>query len=647
MSLIGSVSITNPQDGLYLGSVNVDNADEFALTSNSLYVNDGINTIQSKIDESTQADVIYISSGSYGEQLQILNKYNMALQAPSTASTICEVLNGVIIDGTSELIRLSNLQIKGANSQIFGVGRQRFENIVFTGTAVQTNTVEFGKYSTKYMTIMNCEFDNYCNILVSNLFTSVIYFINCNFGGATITLSQASPLQVIFNNCANFVSFPVNATYVGMNVLSSGVMNLTTTNINGSAYPPASSGLSCTAQADHRIVTATATTDVLHANQILTWDDLQLSLFNSSPLTIGRGNNLSSAVSNLAIGYQSLNSIGTGSNNVGIGYLALNQCINNSNNVHIGANITSSSGANESVAIGSLSTCTGNQSVVIGQNAKAITAGVVVGQNSGRIGGSSNNILGKNSFNNATTSASSYNNIIGYNIMTANAGNTAFYNNIMGTSSVTNLTAGANNNVIGTSSGTLITTHSNNTIIGHSSFSTGTGYSNCASLGANINVISGDNQVQLGDSATNTYIYGVLQVRSDSRDKNYIGDLEYGLDFIENLRPVKYKYNYREDYQEIIKEEDGTIKEIINHIKDGTKTRNRWHWGLIAQEVERVMNRMSFDAGLLQNHKINGGEDRYTLGYEELIAPLIKAVQQLSEQNKRLELRIQILENKI
>lgn len=281
MSLIGSVSLTNNQDGLYLGKISIDNLNidpnqilysndginitgktlsnglslngdylettsnpNIQLTSNSIYVNDNEQTIQSGINSSSQADVIYISSGSFGEsQIQINNKYNIALQAPSTASTICEILNGVVIDGTSELIRLSNLQIKGIITQIYGIGRHRLDNIVFSGLPLSINTIYVGHNSIKYMTFSNCEFDNYCVIQVPNTFASVIYFINCNFGGCGFSLSNISNQQVIFNNCAGFQSFPVNATYIGLNVLITGVSKVDTTNvnlttINNAAYPP-------------------------------------------------------------------------------------------------------------------------------------------------------------------------------------------------------------------------------------------------------------------------------------------------------------------------------------------------------------------------------------------------------------------------
>lgn len=635
MSLIGSVGLTNNQNGLYLGQVNVDNADEFALTSNSIYVNDNIKTIQSSVDNVTQADVIYISSGSYGEAVTITNKYNMALTAPSVgalASTICEILNGVVIDGTSELVRLNNLQIKGANTQIFGVGRNRCNNIVFTGTAVQTNFIEIGKNCTKFLVFTNCEFDNYCNVTVHSTFASVVYFINCNFGSCTLTLSQASPLQVIINNCSGFVSFPVNATYYGLNVLASGVANLTTTNINGST--PATSNVSVTSQADHRIVTGTATNDVLHCNQTLTWDDIQLSLFNSSALNIGRGNNASSAVTNLAVGHQALNSITSGANNIAIGYHSLNNVTTTSNNVSVGASQTSGTSTSQSVIVGSSATCNNDNCVIIGYNSKGSNSGVTIGSGSGRSAGNYNHIIGRNSFNNAGVSSAGYNCILGPNCATANM--TGNYNNIVGATSGTGITSGSNNCIIGTSAGNNITTHSNNTFVGYNSGSTGTAYSNCSILGANINVLSGNDQVQLGDSATTTYAYGAVQDRSDRRDKNFIQDTDLGLDFINELHPVKFRWNYREDYKTNIIDENGNT--IITDLPlDGSKTRNRYHYGLIAQEVENTMNKLNIDFGGLQHHSIKGGEDKYTIGYNELIAPMIKAVQQLSERIKILE----------
>ena len=71
--------------------------------------------------------------------------------------------------------------------------------------------------------------------------------------------------------------------------------------------------------------------------------------------------------------------------------------------------------------------------------------------------------------------------------------------------------------------------------------------------------------------------------------------------------------------------------------KDGSKKRNRLHQGLIAQEVKSVMDELGVDFGGYQDHSINGGNDVQSIGYQELIAPMIKAIQELSARVEQLE----------
>ncbi|RME17532.1 MAG: hypothetical protein D6801_03250, partial [Alphaproteobacteria bacterium] len=55
--------------------------------------------------------------------------------------------------------------------------------------------------------------------------------------------------------------------------------------------------------------------------------------------------------------------------------------------------------------------------------------------------------------------------------------------------------------------------------------------------------------------------------------------------------------------------------------------------GLIAQEVAQVLAETGLDFGGFQDHNYSGnGEDVLTIGYTELIAPLIRAVQELAEE---------------
>ncbi|MBF0438298.1 MAG: tail fiber domain-containing protein [Magnetococcales bacterium] len=174
------------------------------------------------------------------------------------------------------------------------------------------------------------------------------------------------------------------------------------------------------------------------------------------------------------------------------------------------------------------------------------------------------------------------------------------------------------------------TTGAGNTACGWESLKNNTTYDNCTGLGREA-AVTGSNQVQLGNSSTTTYSYGTVQDRaSDARDKAEIRDTILGLSFIIALRPVDFKWNYREDYTEKLK--DGTT---ITH-PEGSKIRKRFHHGIIAQEVKEVMDTMGVDFGGYQDHKINGGEDRLTFGYSELIAPMIKAIQELNEKVERL-----------
>jgi hypothetical protein len=210
------------------------------------------------------------------------------------------------------------------------------------------------------------------------------------------------------------------------------------------------------------------------------------------------------------------------------------------------------------------------------------------------------------------------------------------------------LSTTANFNVgIGAYAGDSITSGPNNTIIGYNADVDSGERSNCTVLGANA-IVNGNNQVQLGDSATTTYVYGTVQSRSDVRDKTDIRNTVLGLQFINSLRPVDFKWDMREDYRpapptppapDASDEELAAYAEakaswsesvkLANIEHDGTHKRTRYHHGLIAQEVKTVLEDSNVDFGGLQDHAIKGGDEVLSIGYDELIAPLIKAVQEL------------------
>ena len=115
-----------------------------------------------------------------------------------------------------------------------------------------------------------------------------------------------------------------------------------------------------------------------------------------------------------------------------------------------------------------------------------------------------------------------------------------------------------------------------------------------------------------------------------------------GLDFILSLRPVDYKYNYRDSYRVI--NPDGSETYLLN---DGSKTHKEYNHGFIAQEVKKIMEEKKMEFGGLNDLNKTGGKDILYIGYTEFIAPIVKAIQ---EQNMIIEAqksRIETLEKQM
>lgn len=297
------------------------------------------------------------------------------------------------------------------------------------------------------------------------------------------------------------------------------------------------------------------------------------------------------AAQNVAVGYLALGGT-SGSNGSGQNVAVGNQAMGNCTAV----------GTNVAVGVAALRYITADNNTAVGSYA---AIGTTTGQN--------NTVFGMSAYrgNDATPgNTGSGNTAIGYS---------ALFNTLVSPNDVT----GDNNTAVGLQALGQETSGTYNTALGYrAGFSQTAGYTNTTNLGKET-VCTGSNQVQLGNSVTTTYAYGAVQNRSDARDKADVRDTMLGLSFIDVLRPVDFKWDYREDYK--------------GAEKDGSKKRVRFHHGLIAQEVKAACDAAGIDFGGYQDHKINGGEDVLSLGYEELIAPMIKAIQELSKRVQKLE----------
>ena len=292
-------------------------------------------------------------------------------------------------------------------------------------------------------------------------------------------------------------------------------------------------------------------------------------------------------------GYLALPNSNTGNSNSAFGYQALFDNTTGSNNSAFGGSVLlyNTTGNNNSAFGGSalLSNTTGHDNTACGTSALQ---------------------------HNTTSSNSAF-------------GSGALYSNI----------TGSNNSAFGYQALFSNIDGNNNTSVGYQALNANISYVDCTGIGWNSQV-TGSNQIQLGDSTTTTYVFGTVQNRSDIRDKCDIRDTSLGLDFILNLRPVDFKYNYREAYKEIVEDKDGKPV-IIEHPNDGSKKRNRYHHGFIAQEVKELVDKINGDFGGYQDHKVMGGQDVLSLGYDEFIAPLVKCIQQLNGKISQLELKIE------
>jgi hypothetical protein len=131
---------------------------------------------------------------------------------------------------------------------------------------------------------------------------------------------------------------------------------------------------------------------------------------------------------------------------------------------------------------------------------------------------------------------------------------------------------------------------------------------------------------------------------SDVRLKTDVSDSPLGLDFINALRPVNYKWIVGR--QQVAVDSEGKSI-IIGETAEGKPIfqmdeipGSRLHYGFIAQEVKQVLDSTDAPdfAGWVQDD-LSDPDSTQSLSYEQFIAPLTKAVQELTA-------RVIALENK-
>jgi hypothetical protein len=160
-----------------------------------------------------------------------------------------------------------------------------------------------------------------------------------------------------------------------------------------------------------------------------------------------------------------------------------------------------------------------------------------------------------------------------------------------------------------------------------------------------------DNTVVLGQSGLRWSAVwaanGVIQT-SDPRTKWDILDSVLGLDFINKLRPVQYKFKVGGNKIVGVREVKPAVTSICEEtgevlIDVPAETENiieaqpgkRQHFGFLTTEVKSAMGDVDF-GGYIKTD-MNDPESEEALRYDEFIAPLVRAVQELSQEVKDLK----------
>jgi hypothetical protein len=243
----------------------------------------------------------------------------------------------------------------------------------------------------------------------------------------------------------------------------------------------------------------------------------------------------------------------------------------------------------------------------IGSNSTSFGSGALNSQTTGI----NNTANGVDALYSNTTG--NFNTATGYKALRANT--TGFDNTANGYTALYSNTTGNYNTANGQSALYYNTTGDNNTGDGYRALSNLTTGNNNIGIGYDAQVPSatGSNQVRIGNGAiTYAGINVAWSITSDRRHKEQIQTSGLGLDFIKALHPVSYTRKNSKD--------------------------KKTEYGFIAQELETVLK----EFGAANNGTITiDDEGFYSVRYNDLLAPMVKAIQ---EQNQLIETQQKLIE---
>jgi len=206
-----------------------------------------------------------------------------------------------------------------------------------------------------------------------------------------------------------------------------------------------------------------------------------------------------------------------------------------------------------------------------------------------------------------------YNSFFGMNAGYTNT--TGVYNSFFGMRAGYANTEGESNSFFGMNAGSANTTGDYNSFFGVNAGYTNTTGTNltCVGYDAQASAVGATNEVTLGNGSVTTLRCNTQNITglSDRRDKTAIEPIQLGLDFVRDLKPVRWVWNCRDGSR--IGDEDT---------------------GFIAQDLDDSQQKFGYEIpGLV----FKPSDDRWEASSGKLLPVAIKAIQELAEKVELLE----------
>jgi hypothetical protein len=160
--------------------------------------------------------LVWVSPGSYSGNTVYLNRSNLRFVANGAGTGgvgITELVSRALVISGAETTRVlvQGFQVEGGVTIASTLGRHNFRDCQLVGGLTVGGMPNFASFR-------DCDIGG--TITIGADVTGVLYFVNCDFAGATL-VNNATAAQVIITNCANVpVAALASVTVVGENGLS-------------------------------------------------------------------------------------------------------------------------------------------------------------------------------------------------------------------------------------------------------------------------------------------------------------------------------------------------------------------------------------------------------------------------------------------